>query len=156
MKKLKLKSGIIVQVDDQDATWLWKFSTAWRPIGGYISCAKGTSGVNRKYYYIHKMIAEKMGLDISRIINHKDRNLLNNQRCNLREATNSQSKINRRLFKNNKLGYKGIYPKGNKFRVQLYKDKQTYYIGTYKSLTEAIKARDKAVKRIHGDFGCID
>lgn len=56
---------------------------------------------------------------------------------NLRVADRTLQSRNRGLFKNNTSGFKGIYKRGDKWRVNCY----DRWVGTYKSLTIAVAAR---------------
>lgn len=90
-------------VDDEDyeylMQWNWQIDNAVRR----------TNHKTNKPVYMHRVIAERMGLNIEGLqIDHKDRNPLNNQRSNLRIATQSQNKGNSEKYKNNTSDYKGI------------------------------------------------
>lgn len=57
---------------------------------------------------LHRVIAERTGLNLSNYIDHKDRNPTNNRRSNLRAATNRQNQFNTTQQVNNTSGYKGV------------------------------------------------
>lgn len=52
--------------------------------------------------------------------------------------------LNQRIRKDNKTGYKGIYIDKGVYRVQIRRNKKRYYLGSYKTLPEAIKALEEA------------
>ena len=56
--------------------------------------------------------------------------------------------INQRTRKDNKTGYKGIYFSQGSYRVQVRRNKKTYYFGSYKRLEDAIKALNEAKKMV--------
>lgn len=61
-----------------------------------------------KLIYMHRPIAFRMGLDVTKQIDHIDRNPLNNQRTNLRAATNSQNSMNRTKQNSTSSKYIGV------------------------------------------------
>ena len=67
-------------------------------------------GASGKYegQYLHRIIAERMGLDLLNETDHRDCNPLNNQRFNLRPATHSQNLMNRKIRSDNTSGFKGV------------------------------------------------
>lgn len=69
---------------------------------------------------------------------------------NCRWTTEKEQSINKRIYKNNKTGYRGVYFRGSKYRVEIKQDKKTIYIGTYETIDEAIKARKEAELRYYG------
>jgi hypothetical protein len=44
----------------------------------------------------------------------------------------------------------------NKYYVQVGFEYKTYNIGTFSDLKEALRARNKALKKIHGEFAKLD
>ena len=49
---------------------------------------------------------------------------------------------NKRPYNNSKTGYKGIYPKGSKFAAQINVNKERFYLGSFKTIKEAVNARN--------------
>lgn len=88
------------------------------------------------------------------MVDHKDCNPLNNQRSNLRLATNKNNIINSKARTNNKTGVKGVYwhEAKQRFVVQLSVDGKKKWIGDFKTLPEAAKASEAAIKKYHGVF----
>src|ERR1700739_2614028 len=64
---------------------------------------------------------------------HIDRHGLNNQRANLRPATNQQNQMNRRLGKDSTSGLKGVSwnKKAGKWQAQIWKDGVKYHLGYF-------------------------
>lgn len=89
-------------------------------------------------------------------LDHIDRNRTNNRFENLREASPSQNGYNRAANRANRLGEKGITFEVGSFRVRLVAKGVTKNIGRFKTLEEAIEARDKALLEHHGEFACLD
>lgn len=126
-------------------------SCTWRLAGlGYIY---GSSG---KYdgQYLHRVIAEKAGLDMTNLIDHKDMNRLNNQRDNLRPATHSQNKANRNAQVNSKSGIKGVSysSERNKWCAYIMVNGKTTNLGRFDTIEEASEVRRKAEIKHFGEF----
>jgi len=77
-----------------------------------------------------------------------------NRIANLREATNSQNQMNRKGFKNNKSGYKGVsfHKKANKWKAQISINNVNTYLGSFDNKEDAAEAYRKASALLHGDF----
>ena len=69
---------------------------------------------------------------------------------NYRWVTEKEQSVNKRVYKNNKTGYRGVYIRGNKYRVEIKQNGKTIYIGTYLNLKEALKARENAELKYYG------
>lgn len=81
----------------------------------------------------------KEGLSIDRInVNG------NYEPGNCRWADAETQCLNQRIRKDNKTGYKGIYLDKGVYRVQISRNKKRYYFGSYKTLSEAVKALEDA------------
>lgn len=81
MKTIELTQGYYALVDDVDYEYLNQFN--WHTV------VRGTNKYARrvsrnKYIYMHRVIAERMGLNITDLrIGHDDGNGLNNSRSNI-------------------------------------------------------------------------
>jgi hypothetical protein len=74
---------------------------------------------------------------------------------NLRIASASQQASNRRKFKNNSSGYKGVVKIGQRWRAVIHFRKVRTHIGYFSSPELAAQAYEGAAKRIHGEYRCI-
>jgi hypothetical protein len=90
---------------------------------------------------------------------HRDHNGLNNQRENLRVATNRQNQFNRKPDKTSKGKpvssiYKGVYwdKSNSKWRSQIMANGKRKSIGQFEDEYEAHLAYEKAAKEVHGEF----
>ena len=101
----------------------------------------------------HKMIRMHQLLGFSNY-DHKDRNALNNRKCNLRPCTVSQNCMNRSKRKDNTSGVIGILWKKdvNKWQARINENKKRKSLGYFSNKNDAIKARLEAEKRIYGEF----
>jgi hypothetical protein len=72
---------------------------------------------------------------------------------NLREATQTQNKANSGVYRNNKLGVKGVrLHRNGRFEARLRVNGKLQYLGCYRTLDEAKAVYDAAAKREFGDF----
>lgn len=87
------------------------------------------------------------------VVDHANRNPLDNRRCNLRRATRSQNNANRVLPR----GYTGLRGVHLGDRLGWYKafitvNGKRKCLGVFKDKFEAAAAYDAAARRIHGEF----
>ena len=114
---------------------------------GYISYEVYISKDGGKQFHkkIHRLVAEAFipNPDNRTEIDHKDRDPSNNHVDNLRWATRSENCLNTKVRSDNTSGHKNIYwNKSRKcFQVKKIKDNKEIYLGAFKTLEEAIKAR---------------
>ncbi len=92
------------------------------------------------------------------MVDHWDRNPLNNQRDNLRYCTVGENNRNREKSPRNKTGYKGVtQTKSGKFAAVIYAPiRKRVFLGTFDTAKEAARAYNAACPRIHGTFGRIN
>lgn len=155
MRKIPLSQGKFALVDDDDYDFLiqWKWY-AHKERESYYAVRKSVRlNGKQKMIYMHHIL---LGTPVGMKCDHQDRNSLNNQRRNLRIATNAQNLINRPSQSNNKLGIKGVYRVGNKFRASIIFKGKTIHLGAYSSLKEAGKAYDRKAKELFGDFAWLN
>ena len=112
--------------------------------------------INERRYRLHRIVyALTRGIDPHGMeIDHIDGNGLNNQKENLRIATPSENQHNKKLYKNNKSGKRGVCfdRKYNKWRAVVTHNRKYITIGRFNTQQEASEAYEKTSKQLFGDF----
>jgi hypothetical protein len=85
-------------------------------------------------------------------VDHRDLDGANNRWGNLREASEAQQQVNRRLFKNNKTGFRGVYMDHGRFRAMVRIDGKTIHLGSFGTAAEAAAVVQKAREDRWGEF----
>jgi hypothetical protein len=117
----------------------------WIDSGGY---AKTAIEGNQNAAVHRLVINAKPG----QIVDHIDRNRLNNTRANLRLVTTSQNNVNRAGV-NNKTGFKGVsVGYRGKWNAYIKINGRPTYLGTFETSEGAARAYDKRARELHGAF----
>ena len=162
MKKIPLgKSGKFALIDDDDfekvSEYKWILST-----GGY---AITRYSLGKRYPYGKlKMITIRMHRFIMNLsetdgfCDHADLDKLNNQKHNLRIASNGQNQKNKNVQKNNKTGLKGVgfHKASGRYRATIRYNCTTINLGYFKCKKEAAIAYNKAALLYHGEFARLN
>lgn len=141
---------------------IWKVAGARRRKPGDIAgCpVKGEKGrvkvgIQNKIFWAHRIIwAMQTGEWPDKQIDHINEDPSDNRWCNLRLATKAQNMRNVTLHKSNTSGHKGVgfHKPRNKWRAYIKADGKNYHLGLFSTKEEAIQARIKAAKNLHGVF----
>ena len=156
MKQIPLTQGKFAIVDDEDFDILEKHKWSYRKMGN-CEYAETRIRVNGKQQTImmHRMILD---FPKNKFVDHVDMNGLNNQRSNIRVCNRSQNGMNRKVFKNNKSGFKGVMKDKERglWKSRIYFNKVAIFLGRFSDIVEAAKAYDAAAKRLFGDFARLN
>jgi AP2 domain/HNH endonuclease len=88
------------------------------------------------------------------MVDHKNRNTLDNRFDNLRDSLGGQNQWNRGKPSNNTTGFKGVcYDKSrDKYTVYIQANHKRHFIGRFDTPEAAHAAYCEAAHRLHGDF----
>lgn len=102
--------------------------------------------------FLHRLILNMFDMNI--LIDHKDRNPLNNMKENLRVCTASQNRQNIKIPSNNQSGVIGVFwdSTQNRWLAKLSINGNQKYLGHYTIFEDAVKARKKAELEYFGEF----
>ena len=146
--KVRLADGNITVVDEED---YYKYLIGRRARVtrlGYVWVTK--------IGMLHRAILDVQDPNI--LVDHRDRDKLNNQKSNLRLATKSTNGMNRPKPINNTSGYKGV--KWNKERslwdVNIQANSKNKFVGRFDTVEEAAKVYDFYARKFHGEFAMLN
>lgn len=151
-----LTQGFQALIDDQ-------FENAILNFGSWCVSKKGTnnyavSRINGRLEYLHRVIwrLAKKTLPVNFQLDHWDRDGLNNQLSNLRLATISQQRKNKRSWGSSQ--YLGVswMTLRNKWRSVIKVDGHQHHLGLFDDEIEAAKVYDTAATKFHGEFANLN
>ena len=107
--------------------------------------------------YLHRVILGRVlnrALVSAEIVDHIDRNPLNNQRANLRLATPSQNRQNSSIRSDNTTGVVGVgwFKPLQKWRARIQVNGKSINLGCFSDFDDAVAARHEAELRDFGEF----
>lgn len=149
----KYGAGKLALVDDDlyDHLLQWRWHANER---GYPYRSVSTGNGRSRMHFMHwDVLTPPPGM----IVDHLDRDPLNNQRSNLRVCTHSQNSMNVATRRTNKAGLKGVYPNSSgKWRATVYVKGSRYELGTFETKHEAALSYNEAARKYHGEFAFIN
>lgn len=159
MKEIALANGGFTFVSDEDFEYLNQFKWYKRKIRNTFYAIRRTSSAGYKKRFIFLMHREIMCVTENKIkVDHADRDGLNNQRNNLRLATDSQSMANRASFNGSSSKYLGVqwHKMGKKWQAGICKNRKQIYLGLFDNEIDAALAYNKAASELHGEFASLN
>jgi len=144
-------------VDDDDFEEINKFKWLSEKRGNtfYAQRTDYSNGNNNRIRIkMHRLIMQP---EKGMVVDHKDRNGLNNQKNNLRICTDSENLCNRTAYGKSK--YLGVSWRKNRRTWQAVikqRGGKYIYLGGFKIETEAALAYNEAAKKYHGEFANLN
>lgn len=132
-------------VDEEDFELLNAFS--W----SLDNCGYARTWKSGKKIAAHRFV---MDFPEGKSVDHKNHNVLDNRRGNLRICSVAENKANGLMHKDNNSGYKGVTwnKKLNKWYTQIFKGGKNYFIGTSMNPISCALAYRVAAKELNGEF----
>lgn len=167
MKKISLTQGYVTLVDDEDHQWVtdmgkWYFNLYEDKEHGYAvrhtNCDTVDGKDKRQLLKMHRIIMEHHNHDIAnRVVDHINRNCLDNRKSNLRIASVAQNRVNSRMNSNNTSGYRGVTKRSpTRWEARIKYNQTLIHLGTFKTGEVAAKAYDAKAKELFGDFAQLN
>lgn len=135
-------------VSDEDYYDL--LQTSWCSASGYAS-----GRPQGKKVFMHSYIFSKTSKEKLNVIDHINRNKLDNRRDNLRANTYSGNSHNCKKSKLSVLP-KGVKAGKGKWTSEITKDHKKYHIGSFDTVTEAALAYNEKAKELYGEFASLN
>jgi len=159
MKKIPLTQERITLVDDADFDYInqWKWHYERRKYTGYATRRQylggGRKNQRQKKIYMHRVI---MNPPSDLMVDHINKDGLDNRRENLRMVTRSQNAINSHKRRNTVSQYRGVVLTEGLWMACITTKGKHIYLGKFKTEIEAAKAYDVAAQDHHGDFAQLN
>lgn len=140
MKTLNLTQGKTTLVSSRDYAHLrqFKWCAHWNGHHWYAT--------NQVLGRLHRYLLAPVPAGY--VVDHKNRDSLDNQRSNLRLATLSQNIVNSLVCKRNRLGIKGVFRRRNSYVAKI----NGLWLGSFPTLKAAKATRNRFVKALHKSF----
>jgi hypothetical protein len=103
-----------------------------------------------RYHSLHRFLLGRQ--EKGMVIDHINRNKLDNRICNLRVITAKENSYNRTKNANSENKYKGVQKRGNKYVAIITKDGIKKEIGGFLTEEDAAKTYDMMAEELFGEF----
>ena len=129
-------SGTPFLVDDTDMELVSKYH--WWVGRDCYPCTK----INRKPVRLHQLLLRE-SLQKGKVVDHINRDRLDNRRSNLRIVDYQRNAINAKISSSNKSGHKGVFfdKQTSRWRAQITVKGKTLSLGRFEDILDAIAAR---------------
>lgn len=161
---LESNLGIVMPISIEELQNVFTYKDGYlfrneKQVGYYDkSCKYMRFKYKNKTYLIHRLIFAHHHGYFPNLIDHIDRNRLNNNIENLRECTKRCfNTVNSILRKDSTSGYKGVAKHNcGKWQSSVFKDGKRYYLGLFSDPIEAAIIYDIKAKELFGEFAKLN
>lgn len=141
--------GFEVMIDDEDLERVLKFHWGKHKAPHNKGIYFANFSKANKYITLHRFI---IGACDGDIVDHKNRDTLDNRKVNLRICSVANNTHNSGAMITNRLGIRGVTKRGNTYSARICVDKKPIHIGNFKTSEEAALAYKKASLDYYGEF----
>ncbi len=151
VRYIPLTRGLHALVDAKNYEWLsqYKWSVHDTGPGKAQYAVRGCHG--RKIFMHREIMKTPRGL----VVDHINRNGLDNREANLRNCTRLQN-LQNRYWHAGRSQYRGVCPQGDKWMATVGYNGETIYVGLFDDEIEAAKARDRKAYALAGEFAYLN
>jgi hypothetical protein len=154
--RIPLTQGLFAEVSDEDFAELSQHRwCAARDHNTYYAVRTKTNNGVHTHIRMHREVikAEK-----GQIVDHKDRNTLNNTRGNLRICDALGNSRNRKVRSDSRTGLKGVYliTRYGRFQARITLGSDEVSLGVFPTAIEAAEAYNKAAKKHFGEYAFLN
>ncbi|NKE77545.1 HNH endonuclease [Ochrobactrum sp. MC-1LL] len=110
--------------------------------------------INGTRYAAHRIVWLMATGDDPQVIDHINHDKEDNRPENLRSCADQQNHFNRKKYRNNSSGLKGVHACNGKWRAMIRIDGKSRHIGMYETPEKAHEAYLQEAKRLFGEFAC--
>jgi hypothetical protein len=140
--QIKLCRNLVALVDAKDVPLIEKYKWTFSMSNGVVRNVWQVGKNTNRHVKLHREILQPPA---DKVVDHINGDKLDNRRCNLRVVDQWQNIVNQSSRPN-----RNIEKSLNGYCVRLKANQKRYYIGRYRTLEDAKRARDVAAKEIHG------
>lgn len=142
--KMYTTKNIEFLIDKEDLEKVLKYTWCLSKTGYLVA------NINKKVTKLHRYL---LNAEKGTIIDHKNRNRLDNRKHNLRFCNKKENARNTSISKSNMLNELGISKTANgKYRARIMVDKKEVFLGSFYDIEKAKKARKEAELKYFEDY----
>jgi hypothetical protein len=153
--RARLRELLHYDPDTGEFRWLERVTRWIQPgdLAGTVDQRYRRITIKGRHYRAHHLAWFYMkGKWCSQVIDHRDGDPSNNRLANLRSATKTQNSANKRRYRNNACGLKGVCRERSGWRATIYKDGRRHHLGNFPTPQEAHAAYAKAAHEMFGEY----
>jgi hypothetical protein len=155
MKKIPVGIDKWTLVDDEDYDKVVS-AGPWHMQGKAVSHSITVGLRKQKQIKLHRFLMNVTNPKI--LVDHENRNSLDNQKHNLRVATKSQNASNSKKSTGKSSKYKGVsfHKRRNQWHAEIVHNNKHHFLGYFREEEEAAIAYNAAAKEFFGDFAYVN
>lgn len=160
MREIALSPSGVAIVSSEDYEFLSQFKWYRSPWGYAVRIPSRKLG-KRKHIFMHRAIMERvLGGPIPEgyETDHINMDKLDNQRVNLRLATGSQNRMNRKRYKGSTSQYKGVHwnKKKKRWQSRITVNEKIRHLGYFINEDDAGRAYDEQARKLFGEYARLN